>query len=204
MRLPIRLVPRKDAQIRPLLLYPMFFLIAGFWIFLAGSEEPPTFGLPPLADPQIQALFPWFGAAFALVGAGGMAMAVLKMLPGSPLFHVELAADGLTIRRWIRRRYFSWRNVPAFAPMQVERSVKGGIRIDHYTVAMERDGTGVPREVLHIAAGEFGAADAARDATDLASWMNALRTLALEHRLANAVIDVPDGFQSSVRQMTSR
>jgi hypothetical protein len=204
VRLPIRLVPRKDAQIRPLAHYCVFFVIAVFWIFMARSDEPPTFGLPPLADPAIQALFPWFGAAFFLVGLVGSASALLKMLPGSPFFHIDLAGDGLTIRRWVTRRHFSWHGVPAFAPMQVERNVKGGIRIDHYTVAMERDETGVPRDVLRIAAGEYGAADAAADATVLSGWLNALRTMALEGRLTGAVIEVPIAFQPSMRRMTAR
>jgi hypothetical protein len=191
VRLPIRLVPRKEAQIRPLLLYPVFFLIAGFWIFLASAEEPPTFGLPPLKDPRIQALFPWFGAAFALVGLGGIAMVLLKMLPGSPLFHIDLTADGLTIRQWTRQRHFSWQSVPAFAPMQVERSVKGGIRIDHYTVAMERDEIGVPREVLRIAAADYGKGDA-EAAAALAAWLNQLRDGACDRSLAaNEPVEVP-------------
>jgi hypothetical protein len=204
VRLPIRLVPRKDAQIRPLAHYCVFFVIAGFWMFMARSEEPPTFGVPPLADPDIQALFPWFGAAFFLVGLTGVASVLAKTLPGGPFFHIDLAVDGLTIRRWVTRRHFAWQDVPPFAPLQVERNVKGGIRIDHYTVAMQRDQTGVPREALRIGAGEYGAADAADDATALSGWLNALRTMALEGRLAGALIEVPAAFQSSMRPLAAR
>lgn len=196
--LPIRLVPRREAQLRPLVLCCGLFAIAGFWIFMARAQEPPTFGVPPLADPQVQALFPWFGAAFALVGLGGIAMALLKMLPGSPLFHIDLSAGGLTIRQWTGRRHFSWQSVPAFVPMQVERNVKGGIRIDHYTVAMERDEAGVPRETLRIAAGEFGASDAAEDAAALSSWLNQLRALATENRLsAHEPVTIPEPFRQT-------
>lgn len=203
-RLPIRLLPRKRAQIIPMVFFGIFLGFSIFWTVTAtvmigranfSEEDAPEF--------LLGRLFPFFGIPFMLVGAGGIGRSVLKMRPGSPYYHLEVNADGLAIRLLFKQQRYAWRDLPAFETLKVRRSTKSGVTIEWYTVAMESlppkpnmpPGSTYQREVLRIFADEYGASDGEKDAADLAGWLNGLRQLAVDNQLrANAQVGVPDGF----------
>jgi len=203
-RLPIRLLPRKRAQIVPMVFFGIFLGFSIFWTVMAtimisranfSEEDAPEF--------LLGRLFPFFGIPFMLVGAGGIGRSILKMRPGSPHYHLEVNADGLTIRSLFKQQRYAWRELPPFETLKVRRSTKSGVTFEWYTVAMQslppkpsmpQDST-YQREVLRIFADEYGASDGEKDAADLASWLNGLRQLAIDQRLTpNAQVGVPVGF----------
>ncbi len=206
-RLPIRLLPRKRGQISMLLFFGFFLGFAIFWTAMAAG----MIGTADLSDARgpelwLSRLFPLFGVPFILVGAGGIARAILKMLPGSPYYHLEIGAEGLLLRSLFKQQRFAWHDLPPFDTLERRRNTKNGVRIEHYTVAMQqlppepdmKPGSTHQREVLRILADEYGAKNAKQDAADLAAWLNRLRALALDNRLApTEAVDVPEGFRAS-------
>lgn len=198
--LPIRLVPRKGQQMGMLLFFTVFFAIAVLW--MAGVS-----GLFDLKANR----FSWPGAGqrggvavallalpFAAIGLGGMAVAVLKMRPGSPHYHIAIAARGIQIRELFKLRQFDWDKLPAFATIKVERRTRNGHSIAHYTVANELLADRRQREVLRIRADDYGARNGEEDAEALTAWFNALRDLALDGRLADGRdVAVPAPFQAT-------
>ena len=204
-RLPIRLLPRRGAQIPLILFFGVFLGFAIFW--MAGAAgildlNEGTIAFPPPGG-WVAGSFALFGLPFAAIGLGGIAVAVLKLLPNSPCFHLEINADGLLIRSLFKRTRHAWRTLPPFETLEHRRKTKKGTRITWYTVAVEsapleagmEPGATHQREVLRIAADEYGAKDGQRDAADLAAWFNDLRDLALDNRLnANELVQVPAGF----------
>lgn len=212
-RLPIRLLPRKRGQI-PKLPFSGFFLgFAIFWTAMAAGMT----GRADFDDAQgpelwLSRKFPLFGVPFMLVGAVGIARAVLKMLPGSPYYHLEIGAEGLLLRSLFRQQRFAWRDLPPFDTLERRRNTKNGVRIEHYTVAMQsaapepgaKSGATDQREVLRIFADEYGANNGAQDAAELATWLNRLRELALDRRLtAGEQVEVPEGFRASAMSVSS-
>ena len=204
-RLPIRLVPRKGQQIGLLAFFGFFFGFSIFW--MAGAAgildlNEGTLNFPRSGD-LIGNLFPLFGLPFAVVGICGLTAAVLKMLPNSPYYHVEINADGLLVRSLFKQKRYAWRELPAFETLERRRRTKNGTRIEWYTVAMEgaplepgmAEGESHQREVLRINADEYGAKNGQQDAADLAAWFNHLRDLAQDKRLQpNEVVEMPAGF----------
>lgn len=206
-RLPVRLLPRRGAQIPMILFFGFFLGFAIFWTVSAAT----TTGATRFSDPRdpefwFSYLFPLFGVPFILVGAAGIASAVLKLLPGSPYYHLEINADGLLIRSPLRPKRYAWRGLPPFETLERRRRTKNGTRITWYTVAMEHAprepgmeaGATRQREVLRIHADEYGAKNGQQDAADLAAWLNHLRALALDKRLStHEPVDVPAGFMAN-------
>lgn len=204
-RLPVRLVPRRGAQIPMMLFFGFFLGFAIFW--MAGAAgildlNERTIAFPPPGG-WAASSFALFGLPFAAVGLGGIAVAVLKLLPGSPYHHLEISADGLLVRARFKQTRHAWHTLPPFETLERRRRTKNGTRTTWYTVAMEgapleagmEPGAPHQREVLRIAADEYGAKDGARDAADLAAWLNQLRGLALDNRLgASELVQVPPGF----------
>ena len=204
-RLPIRLVPRKGQQIGLLAFFGFFFGFSIFW--MAGAAgildlNEGTINFPRSGD-LIGNLFPLFGLPFAVVGICGLTAAVLKMLPNSPYYHVEINADGLLVRSLFKQKRYAWRELPVFETLERRRRTKNGTRIEWYTVAMEgaplepgmAEGASHQREVLRINADEYGAKNGQQDAVDLAAWFNHLRDLAQDKRLQpNEVVEMPAGF----------
>jgi hypothetical protein len=206
-RLPIRLLPRKRGQILPIVFFEIFLGFAIFWtVMAAGMIGKADFSDPDLPEFWLGKVFPLFGVPFMLIGAGGIARAVAKMLPDSPYYHLEIDADGLLIRSPFKRRRFAWRDLPPFDTLERRRRTKNGVRIDWYTVAMEplppkpgmKPGDSYQREVLRIFADEYGASNGQQDAADLAAWLNHLRELAADKRLASTEeVELPEGFRAS-------
>jgi len=203
-RLPIRLLPRKRGQIVPIIFFGVFLGFAIFWTTMAAVMT----GKANFSDDQspefwLAKLFPFFGVPFMLIGAGGIARAVLKMLPGSPYYHLEIGSEGLLIRSLFKQQRHAWRALPPFDTLERRRSTKNGTRIEWYTVAMEslppkpgmEPGASYQREILRIFADEYGAQNGQQDAADLAAWLNQLRERAIDQRLSpDEPVEVPPGF----------
>lgn len=202
--LPIRLVPRKGPQIGMLLLFGFILGFSIFWMAgAAGILDPDegTINFPPPGG-WADGAFALFGLPFAAIGLGGMIGAVLKMLPGSPYFHLEVSSQGLLVKSPFRQRRHDWRELPPFETLTVARRTKRGRRISHYTVAMESAAAppneGHQREVLRILADDYGAHRSSEDAEAMAAWFNQLRDLARDGRLgAGEPVEVPEGFRAT-------
>lgn len=204
-RLPIRLLPRRGAQIPAILGFGLFLGFAVFWMAAAAGMLDLNKGTVNLSAPDglFATLFPLFGLPFALIGLGGLAVAVLKMMPGSPYYHIEIDSDGLLIRSLFSQRRHLWRELPLFETLKRRRRTKNGTRITWYTVAMEN--APHQREVLRINADEYGAKNGQQDALDLAAWLNRLRELALDKRLSvQEPVEVPAGFIANAIIATGR
>ena len=208
MQLPIRLVPRKGQQLGMLAFFGFFLGFSIFWMAGAAGILDPNEGtitFPP-PDGWAESAFALFGLPFAAIGFGGMIGAVLKMLPNSPHFHLEVSGQGLLIKSLFKQHRHDWRELPAFETLTVEKRTKSGKKISHYAVAMEsapapanapRNAT-YQREVLRIRADDYGAGSSKEDAEALAAWFNQLRDLARDNRLsANETVEVPDGFRAT-------
>jgi hypothetical protein len=204
-RLPIRLLPRRRAQIPAILVFGFFLGFALFWMGGASGIldlDDGTVRFPPPGG-WAASSFALFGLPFAAFGFAGIIGAVLKLLPGSPYYHLEINSDGVLIRSLFRRRHHAWSALPPFETLEQRRRTKNGTRVTWYAVAMEsapaepgtRSHTIHQREVLRIDADEYGAKNGQQDAADLAAWLNRLRDMALEERLsANERVEVPAGF----------
>jgi hypothetical protein len=164
--LPIRLLPRKRGQMIPIIFFGIFLGFAVFWTTMAATMTgKASFGDAGTPEFWLSKLFPFFGLPFILIGAGGIGRAILKMLPGSPYYHLEIDANGLMIRTPFKQRRYAWRELPEFDTLERRRNTKNGVRIDWYTVVMESlppkpgmpDGSSYQREVLRIFADEYGA-----------------------------------------------
>jgi hypothetical protein len=147
--------------------------------------------------------FGLFGLPFAFVGICGIGGALLRMLPNSPYYHLEINADGLLVRSPFKQTRHSWRDLPTFETLEHKRRTKSGTRTSWYTVAMEgaplepgmERGASHQREVLRIDADGYGAKNGEQDAADLAAWLNRLRDLARGQQLSpNETVEVPAGF----------
>jgi hypothetical protein len=214
-RLPVRLLPRRGAQIPALLVFGFFLGFAIFW--MAGAAgildlNEGTLHFPPPGGWAASA-FALFGLPFAIGGLCGIVGALLKMLPGSPHYHLEVNGDGLVIRSLFKQERYAWRALPAFETLEHRRRTKNGTRIRWYAVAVENApiepgmaaGATHQREVLRIDADEYGAKNGQQDALDLATWFNGLRALALDNRLSgHESVEVPAGFVANAIDVAVR
>lgn len=208
LHLPIRLLPRKGIQLGLIAFFAVFFGFSLFWMSGASGVVDLDNGAVHIPPPGgwAQGAFGLFGLPFAIVGFCGIAGAVLKMLPNSPYYHIEINADGLIIRSLFKQTRYAWRDLPAFETLERRRRTKNGTSISWYTVAMERAppepamkvGSSHQREVLRIDADGYGAKKGEEDAADLAAWLNHLRELARDDRLSpNEMVEVPAGFAAN-------
>jgi hypothetical protein len=206
LALPVRLKPRIGGQIGLLLFFLVFFGFACFW--MAGAAGILDLDNGEIHDPRDMPFdaFPLVGLPFALIGLGGMAAALLRMLPSGRFYHLQITHDGLTIRKIFKTVRHAWSALPAFETIRVERKTKNGRRITYFTVANEGAappagaprGSRAQREVLRILADEFGARSEQEDADLMTGWFNGLRELARDGRLKpDARIDVPEPFRAS-------
>ena len=214
-KLPVRLVPRKGQQIGMLIFFGVFLGFAIYWMAgAAGILDPNdwTISWPPQSGGWARNLFPLFGLPFAAIGFGGMLVAVMKMRPGSPHFHIQVHGEGLAIKSLFKLRRYDWSALPPFETVKVERRTKNGKRTWYYTVATETlpvpadapRGSTHQREVVRILADEYGAKNGKDDADALTAWFNQLRDMARDGRLgANELVDVPEPFQATAISVTA-
>jgi hypothetical protein len=202
LRLPVRLVPRKGGQIFPILFFGFFFLFSIFWITLTASAV--VSGAPIQGDEIFQKypyLFPLGGLPFLLVGIGGVGLAVIKLLPGAPYYHVQLAADGITICKPCKTRRFAWSEISPFAvSVRITRN-KNGSTTTYWVVALpaadtarlEVESERYSRSIVQIDSGQYARGKEAA-ASVLSDWLSQIRAEAVEHpgRLPDIVALPPD------------
>lgn len=215
LRLPIRLLPRRGIQAGLIAFFAVFFGFSVFWMGGASGIVDLDNGAIRVPPPGgwAQGAFGLFGLPFAVIGFCGIAGAVLKMLPDSPYYHIEVNADGLLIRSPFKQTRHAWRDLPAFETLERRRRTKNGTRISWYTVAVEgaplepgmKAGSNHQREVLRLDADSYGAKKGEQDAAELAAWLNRLRDLARDNRLSpNEMVEVPEGFRGNAVPVIAR
>jgi hypothetical protein len=214
MRLPIRLLPRKTHQVGLIAFFGFFLGFSLFWMGGASGVldlDNGTIHIPPPGGWPASA-FALFGLPFAIVGVCGIGGALLRMLPDSPYYHIEINADGLVVQTLRKQTRYAWRGLPAFETLEHKRRTKNGTRTNWYTVAMERAspepgmqrGASHQRELIRIDADGYGAKNGHQDAADLAAWLNHLRELARDTRLSpSEIVEVPAGFARNVITVSS-
>ncbi|HKP25304.1 MAG TPA: hypothetical protein VJV39_15665 [Dongiaceae bacterium] len=207
-KLPIRLLPRKGHQLGLIAFFGFFFGFSIFW--MAGASgildlDEGSIHIPP-PNGWAESAFGLFGLPFTVIGLYGIAGALLRMLPNSPYYHLEINADGLLVRSLFKQTHHAWRDLPAFETLEHKRRTKNGTRISWYTVAMEaaplepgmERGASHQREVVRIDADGYGAKNGEQDAANLAAWLNHLRELARDRQLApDEAVEVPEGFRGN-------
>jgi hypothetical protein len=205
LRLPIRLLPRKTHQLGLIAFFGFFFGFSLFWMGGASGVVDLDNGAIHIPPPGgwAQGTFGLFGLPFAIIGICGIGGALLRMLPNSPYYHLEINADGLLVRALFKRTRHAWRDLPAFETLEHKRRTKNGTRVSWYTVAMEgapleagmERGASHQREVIRIDADGYGAKNGEQDAADLAAWLNHLRELVRDGQLSpNEIVQVPEGL----------
>ena len=204
MRLPIRLLPRRGRQIFQILFFLVFFGFSLFWIFMASSAM--RNGQPIEGEPfdGFRYLFPAFGIPFVLVGIGGIISAIMKLLPGSPYYHVEIAPGGVTTRKAWKIRRFAWSELSPFdVSLKVTRSRNGTSKTWWVVALRAADADRLPfeterynRSIIQIDAGQYGAGHGDMAATVLADWLSGIRAQAVDHpgRLPE-IVPVPPDFR---------
>jgi hypothetical protein len=206
LKLPIRLVPRKGKS-----LYMLFFMIfwtgfSVFWVVMASSM---LWGDAPVegAGWGFKYLFPAFGIPFVVIGVLGLSKAVLQLLPSSPAFHVEIAADGILVRAGWKVRRFDWASLSAFDVALKVIQDEGTKTKTYWIVALRAEDAQYLADekeryrcsVLKINAGEYGSDGDGMAASELAEWLNQLRQDAIDRRLKpGQEIAIPPAFRSSV------
>lgn len=191
--LPIRLVPRR----RPTAAW------AAFWLVLALSSVLMLEHENPLATRHA-------GIAILIVAvAGGSGLiAVMKLLPRSPFFHLRLGLDGLRISRPLHSRHYTWSELSAFSVLDGEQPWRAryvvGAFWAHQLDAAE-SGQQEPDVALRIDVGPYGSGLVEDDAAVLAAWLTELRERAALGRLDDHdEVSVPVAFRDSAIQETRR
>jgi hypothetical protein len=189
MRLPIRLLPRRGAQVFQILFFGFFFGFSIFWMAMASSAVMSGDKIEGEPFESLPYLFPLFGIPFAVIGVLGLGSAVMKLLPGSPYYYVEIGKDGITTRKAWKFRRFAWSELSPFGTfLRVTRSKNGTTKTwwvvalraadaDRLAIEAER----YKRSILQIDAGQYGSGDADQAATALADWLSELRAEAVAH-----------------------
>src|SRR5262245_25007294 len=139
LKLPIRLLPRKGHQLGLIAFFGFFFGFSLFWMAGASGILDLDNGVIHMPPPGgwAESAFALFGLPFTIIGLSGIAGALLRMLPNSPYYHIEINADELLVRSLFKQTRNAWRDLPAFETLERRRRSKSGTSIHWYTVAME-------------------------------------------------------------------
>jgi hypothetical protein len=209
MKLPLRLVPRKLGAVLLGCFFLFFFGFSVFWTIMAATGVM-TGGMENEPFPGFRYAFPAFGLPFMLVGFCGVSFAIMKLLPGSPYYHVELSAQGLTSRRIWKIQRFAWSEISPFAVSIRTKSTKGGKVTTYWVVALRAGDASFlanekeryNRSVVQIDAGEY-CSDQAEDAAPvLVDWLNGIRAEAIDRPgRAPATVAVPPDFRGAAREI---
>jgi hypothetical protein len=111
-----RLVPRKGGA----LLYTLFF---GFFILVSLGSFDPKLGFATVAGPfsddshEVTGSLAHYGLAtiFIVVSGAFVIWFGRRLIPGSPLDHLELGPDGLTVSGLFGRRRLQWKSISKFS-----------------------------------------------------------------------------------------
>ncbi len=211
VKLPLRLMPRKFGAVMLCFFFLFFFSFSVFWTFMAAMGVM-TGGMEDEPFPGFRYAFPAFGIPFMVIGFVGLATALMKLLPGSPYFHVEIAAQGITVRHGLKVRQFAWPEISPFGVAVKTRSTKGGKVTTHWVVALRGgdeprlhdDKERYNRSVLQIDAGQYGQGKAEDAAVALMDWLNGIRAEAIDRPARVGSTAVPPDFRGTVREIGGR
>jgi hypothetical protein len=204
--LPLRIIPTKDSQALPIV-YSLLFL--GFVGLFARSHNPLI--LVERNDPAGY-LFLLLFAVFSLIPIAGLAVSVIKLLPGSPYYYLEIAPRGIAIRQGFKTKRFAWSELSPFSvhtEVVTRRRKYGGTSTTtyYYVVAVPAADAALLQDsskrdshaIFRILADEYGAGDAEEDASTLAVWLTEIRSNALANsNRATAKVSVPLEFRGTV------
>jgi hypothetical protein len=211
MKLPLRLVPRKIGAVFLACFFTFFFGFAVVWTAMAATGVM-TGGMENEPFPGFRYAFPAFGIPFLLVGFFGLAFAIMKLLPGGPFYHVDISAEGLTVRRAWKIQQFAWAEISPFGVSAKTRSTKGGRITTYWLVALRasdeshlaNESERFKRSVLQIDTGQYANVEVENAAAVLVDWLNGVRAEAIDRpgRTNNSVA-VPTDFRGVVREIGS-
>jgi hypothetical protein len=211
MKLPLRLMPRKFGAVLLGCFFLFFFGFAVFWTIMATMGVM-TGGMENEPFPGFRFAFPAFGLPFLVVGFVGLAIALSKLLPGSPYYHVEISPQGVKVRRGWKVQQFAWREISPFGISVKTRSTKGGRITTHWVVALRASDESFlasekeryNRSVVQIDAGEYTQGKAEDAAVALVDWLNGIRTEAIDRPgRASATTAVPPDFRGAAREISA-
>ncbi len=209
MRLPLRLMPRKFGAVLLCLFFLFFFGFSVFWTIMAAMGVM-TGGMEGEPFPGFRYAFPAFGIPFMVIGFVGLSTGLMKLLPGSPYFHVEILSQGIKTCRGFKHRQFAWSGISPFGISVKTRSTKGGKVTTYWVVALRAGDESYlsdekqryNRSVLQIDAGEYTQDKAEDAATVLADWLNGIRAEAIDRPgRAATTTAVPPEFRGAVREI---
>ncbi len=202
LQLPLRLIPRRGRQLYLLLFNLVFTGFVVFWIVTAVNNlwSVPAADLP---SAWFRFLFPAVGFVLLLVGLWSLFKATVKLLPGSPAFHLILSSDGIAMVSPFRRQRIAWTEVAPFAIAPRTQRGRNSVQTIHWVVALKRGDEShlaTPRQrykhaVLRIDPAEYAGGNAAAAAEELRLWLDRLRQDAASPRLKSGhEIDIPSSF----------
>ncbi|HVT50555.1 MAG TPA: hypothetical protein VHE77_03235 [Dongiaceae bacterium] len=191
MKLPLRFVPGRKLQAFTLLIYVFGAgMLVWSMLFEFSRRNDPVLHLSPMNE-----LLSWiFMLAFFFGVLGGLAAAILRLMPGSPLFHLALAPDAITIRRLLKAERFSWAELGAFRRVTLpdDNEVTCIVAMAPGREAAD-DKDRYRRAVFRLRSDPYTSR-----AEDLAEWLNMIRKTMTERTGAAPEIEVPPVF---VRQV---
>ncbi|WP_395018210.1 hypothetical protein [Dongia sp.] len=211
IKLPLRLMPRKFGAVLLSFFFLFFFGFSVFWTVMAAMGVM-TGGMEDEPFPGFRYAFPAFGIPFMAVGFVGLSTGLMKLLPGSPYWHVEIAPQGIKVRRGFRLRQFAWSEISPFGISARTKSTKGGKVTTYWVVALRAGDESYlsdekqryNRSVLQIDAGEYTQDKAEDAATALADWLNGIRAEAIDRPgRAATTTAVPPDFRGAVREIAA-
>src|SRR5262245_4235749 len=185
IRLPIRLLPRKGPHIPAVVVIALMIAVGIPTTVRAVLYEFPTHPFLTL-----------FCIVWMLIVGYLCVDWVSRLLPRSPLHHLEISGRDLSFRTIRRRESWQWSRLAAFKVVENDT----GESVTYELVASPApDGKGGTQACTIDVSAFLGWGESAVDAQALANWFNDLREDAVAGRLRDdSHIAVPDAFRRSV------
>jgi len=179
LRLPVRIVPRKEIQV-------IYF---GFFLAFALITLPMLY--VPRTSPAFYVMLV-FMLPFGVIGVCGCLTAVLKSLPQSPYFNIEIDAETFTLRRGFRVRRFQWSELAPFAVSAFQNEDSSKV-FDVAILSADSGRRYSDLEFYHAALANLGdyCENDETATSDMVACLNTIRSAALERGAALKQIAVP-------------
>lgn len=201
--LPLRLIPVKGSQLKEFV-YPL--VLIGFAVFLFRQVDPLNV-VDANGKPVYLTLL--FFALFSLIPLSMIVRSVLKLLPGSPYYYLQIASDSLILRQGLKTKRYKWAALSPFsvairtATTRNNGTGSGQTSTDYYVVAGPAGDEAALQSrdpIFEILAEEYGVGGEKEDADALANWLTEIRASALANSgLAPTGVDVTAEFREAVR-----
>ena len=195
MRLPLRVLPSRKMQA-----VAIVFALAGLGVvgFFAWME---WHGGPWQSDqtPGV-VVFVWLMIlAMALMALGALAVAILRMLPDSPHYHLLLTAQSITVRTLLKSSQFPWSSLDPFTIVKLSDSDSSVTWIVAAAAGDARparnDKERHRQAAFRLKSGTYGGD---KQAKVLADWLNAVRLAMTAGSPSRTEVEVPAALQGQV------